>query len=112
MAETGDIGGATALVNTVRARVGMPRVQDVEGAVNQSEMIEIVRHERRVELALEGLLCIDLKRWGTLQQAFTKAENDPVGPYNPQYLGARSSSFPIPQNEIDVNQLLVQNPAW
>jgi hypothetical protein len=112
MAETGDIGGATALVNTVRARVGMPRVQDVEGAVNQSEMIEIVRHERRVELALEGLRFIDLKRWGTLQQAFTRAENDPVGPYNPQYLGARSSSFPIPQNEIDVNQLLVQNPAW
>jgi hypothetical protein len=112
MAETGDIPGATELINEIRARVGMPRIQDVEGTVNQTQMVEIVRHERRVELALEGLRFMDLKRWGTLEQAFTRALNDPVGPYNPQYLNSKSSVFPIPQNEIDVNPVLVQNPAW
>lgn len=112
LAETGDVGGATELVNQVRARVNMPPVEDVEGAVSQQEMIEIVRHERRVELALEGLRFMDLKRWGTIAEAFQRAISDPVGPYNPQYLGGRSEVFPIPQAEIDVNPNLVQHPDW
>jgi hypothetical protein len=112
MAETGDIGGATSLVNEVRARVGMPRVQDVEGNVGQAEMIDIVRHERRVELALEGLRFMDLKRWGEILEAFNRASSDPVGPYNPNYLGGRSEVFPIPQDELDVNTELVQHPDW
>lgn len=112
LAETGNVAEATDLVNQVRARVNMPTVQDVEGAVSQNQMIEIVRHERRVELALEGLRFMDLKRWGTVEQAFQRAISDPVGPYNPQYLGKRSEVFPIPQAEIDVNPNLTQNPAW
>lgn len=112
MAETGDISGATAMVNQVRARVGMPSVESVEGTVNQQQMIAIVRHERRVELALEGLRFIDLKRWGTMQDAFNRASSDPVGPYNPQYRQGKSEVFPIPQDEIDVNPNLVQHPDW
>jgi hypothetical protein len=112
LAETGDINGAAALVNEVRARVNMPSVEDAEGLVNQSQMIEIVRHERRVELALEGLRFMDLKRWGTIEEAFQRAIADPVGPYNPQYLGGRSEVFPIPQAEIDVNPNLEQHPDW
>lgn len=112
MAETGDVSGARALVNQVRNRVGMPSVESAEGAVNQAQMIQIVRHERRVELALEGLRFMDLKRWGTIEDAFNRAIADPVGPYNPQYLGAKSQVFPIPQVEIDVNPNLLQHPAW
>lgn len=112
MVETGDVPGATELVNQVRARVGMPRVQDVEGAVGVGQMRTIVRHERRVELALEGLRFIDLKRWDQLEEAVIRASGDPVPPYNPQYLQGKSSVFPIPQNEIDVNPNLVQHPAW
>ncbi len=112
LAETGDVSGATQLINQVRDRVNMPHVEDVEGAVGQTQMVEIVRHERRVELALEGLRFMDLKRWGTVEQAFQRAAADPVGPYNPQYLGRRSEVFPIPQSEIDVNPNLVQHPAW
>jgi hypothetical protein len=112
MAETGDLTGAAALVNQVRDRAGMPHVEDVEGAVDQAQMIEIVRHERRVELALEGLRFTDLKRWDAMEEAYDRAVNDPVGPFNPQYLGKRSEVFPIPQSEIDVNPLLTQHPAW
>jgi hypothetical protein len=112
MAETGDVDGAIELVNQIRDRVNMPHVEEVEGMVSQAEMIEIVRHERRVELALEGLRFMDLKRWGTVQEAFQRASSDPVGPYNPQYLGERSEVFPIPQSEIDVNSNLTQHPAW
>ncbi|MFO7672536.1 MAG: RagB/SusD family nutrient uptake outer membrane protein [Lutibacter sp.] len=112
MAETGDVSGAAALVNMVRARVNMPSVEAVEGAVNQSQMIAIVRHERRVELAMEGLRFMDLKRWGKMEEGFQRADLDPVGPYAPNYLGAKSAVFPIPQSEIDVNPKLVQHPAW
>ena len=112
MAETGDVSGATSLVNQVRDRVNMPHVEAVEGAVGQSQMIQIVRHERRVELALEGLRFMDLKRWGEIEEGFQRAIADPVGPYNPVYQGGKSEVFPIPQVEIDVNPNLVQNPVW
>lgn len=112
MAETGDVAGATALIDQVRDRVNMPHVEDVEGAVNQQQMVTIVRHERRVELALEGLRFMDLKRWGEVEEGFQRAADDPVGSYNPVYQGRKSEVFPIPQNEIDVNPNLVQNPAW
>lgn len=112
MAETGDVPGAIQMVNLVRDRVNMPHVEAVEGAVTQPQMIEIVRHERRVELALEGLRYMDLKRWGTVEAAFERAKADKAAGYNPQYLGKKSEVFPIPQAEIDVNPNLVQHPAW
>ncbi|WP_242116872.1 RagB/SusD family nutrient uptake outer membrane protein [Aestuariivivens sediminicola] len=112
MAETGDIGGATALINQIRDRVNMPHVEDVEGAVNQEEMIAIVRHERRVELAFEGLRFFDLKRWGEIEEAFNRASLDNASGYNPTYRGGKSEVFPIPQDELDVNPNLVQHPDW
>lgn len=112
MAETGDVAGATALVNQIRARVNMPTVENVEGAVDQQEMINIVRHERRVEFAFEGLRFMDLKRWDEIEEAFNRAIADPVGPYNPLYRGGKSEVFPIPQSEIDVNPNLIQHPDW
>lgn len=112
MVETGDVNGAMDLVNQVRARVGMPRVQDVSGAVGVGQMRTIVRHERRVELALEGLRFYDLKRWNQIEEGVIRASGDPVPSYNPQYLQGKSSVFPIPQNEIDVNPNLKQHPAW
>ena len=113
MAETGDLDGARSLINEIRARVGMPSVEDVEGTVlTQPEMIDLVRHERRVELALEGLRFMDLKRWGEMEAAILRASLDPIGSYSPQYLCDKSLVFPIPQGEIDVNPNLVQHPAW
>lgn len=112
MAEKGDISGATNLINTIRARVSMPSVAAAEGVVNQAQMIAIVRHERRVELALEGLRFMDLKRWGTMLDAFQKASADAISNYAPQYLGRKSEVFPIPLTEIQVNPNLTQNPDW
>ncbi|MVZ62963.1 RagB/SusD family nutrient uptake outer membrane protein [Sphingobacterium humi] len=50
-----DINKAMALVNEVRARVGMPNVVTSYGAVNSKEKaLEIILQERRSEFALEG----------------------------------------------------------
>jgi hypothetical protein len=112
LVETGDVTGARDLINQVRARVGMPTVQSVNPTVNQNQMRTIVRQERRVELAFEGLRFMDIKRWETVQDAFRRAESDQYPGYNPSYQGRKSEVFPIPQSEVDVNPNLVQNPVW
>ncbi|PSL07154.1 RagB/SusD family nutrient uptake outer membrane protein [Cecembia rubra] len=113
LAELGQLGEVYNLVNQVRVRAGMPVIEDVEGSgLSQGQLIDIVRHERRVELAFESLRFFDLKRWGIMEEAYARAAADPVGPFNPQYRGRRSEVFPIPQQELDANRNLVQNPVW
>lgn len=50
-------------INQVRNRVGMPDF-DAARQGNQDKMRQIVRRERKVELANEGLLFTDYRRWG------------------------------------------------
>ena len=102
-----------SLVNQVRQRVSMPTVQSVEGAsLTQAELRDVVRHERRVELAFEGLRYFDLKRWGDVQNSFNRARADNVTGYTPIFLPGKSEVFPIPLSELNVNSNLVQNPIW
>lgn len=50
-------------INAVRLRAGMPAVAtDRQG--NPDKMRQLVRRERKVELILEGLHSIDMRRWG------------------------------------------------
>lgn len=118
LVELNQLGGVNALVNEVRARVGMPTVEVAEGANNtivlgQNDLRAIVRHERRVELAFEGLRYYDLKRWGQMQQAVQRAAADNIPAYAPVYMDkGRSEIFPIPLVEIQNNNNLKQNPVW
>ncbi|MGE6218294.1 RagB/SusD family nutrient uptake outer membrane protein [Nubsella zeaxanthinifaciens] len=60
-------------IDQVRARVGMPSilVADPSRAGNQDKMRQIVRRERKVELAKEQLYFFDMRRWrlGAIQNA-------------------------------------------
>lgn len=50
-------------INEVRKRVGMPLVPDaIKG--DQNKLRQLVRRERKVEFVLEGLLFVDVRRWG------------------------------------------------
>lgn len=51
-------------IDAVRTRAGMPKVSD-DRKGNQDKMRQLVRRERKVELILEGLHSIDMRRWGT-----------------------------------------------
>lgn len=113
MVELNQLAGVYSLVNQVRARVNMPTVEAVEGAgLTQAALRNIVRHERRVELAFEGLRFFDLKRWGTIQQAFQSVATDNIAGYGATYRAAKSEVFPIPLSELNANAKLVQHPAW
>lgn len=113
MVELNQLSGVYPLVDLVRARVSMPKVEAVEGsALSQDQLRTVVRHERRVELACEGLRFFDLQRWGQMAQSFQRAVNDNIPGYAPVYRNAKSAIFPIPQPELDANSSLVQNPDW
>lgn len=108
----------TGYINEVRARVGMPAVEVVEGTnLNKEELRAIVRHERRVELAFEDLRFADLYRWGEFENAQKRMQKDQsfygFGVVSRGNLrGAQDLVWPIPQGEIDTNPMLEQHSEW
>jgi len=96
-------------VNAVRARQGVD-MPPLPAGLDQAEMRERIRHERRVEFALEGLRWSDIRRWGTID-AYINSLVDPGGTprvFNP----AKHYVLPFPQSEIDINPNLLQNPNY
>ncbi|MDF2159018.1 RagB/SusD family nutrient uptake outer membrane protein [Algoriphagus sp. CAU 1675] len=113
LVESGQFSEVYTLLDQLRERAGMPTVTEVNGTgLSQEELLDMVKLERRVELAFEGLRFFDVKRWGEVEAAYARAKADPVGPYNPVYRGRQSEVFAIPQSEIDANSNLIQNPVW
>jgi len=128
--ESGEVDNTVyEAINKIRSRAGMP---DVDQAVynSQSTLRTLVRRERRVELALEGLRWFDVQRWRIAEEVM----NGPVygsrlGTVDPA-TGALNLSedrilseqrvfdpsknylWPIPQSEIDINKNLGQNPGY
>ncbi len=107
---------AVQLVDQVRARVGMPKVEDVEKATTQAALRDVVRHERRVELAFEGVRIYDMYRWHMIEEQVNKimAEKAKYGFWYEDrfYRGEKDYVWPIPQKEIDANENLVQHDLW
>lgn len=114
-----DLQQAGALINQIRDRAGMPQIA-VSG---QEEMRKLVRHERRIELAFEGLRYYDIIRWkiaGEVKDGNVYGFAMP----NPE-TGKRENIFmekrvwkehmyvwPIPQDALDLNPSLEQNTGW
>ncbi len=117
---------ALTWVNKVRSRpsVNIPGRALNDGKKGDNSLVDIVRHERRVELAGEGLRILDLIRWGTLYTVFgdgTKVKRHffsdflPAGnaaKYSKPVSAIRNPVLPTPQDEIDTNPALTQDPAW
>lgn len=69
---------------------------------DQEELRQAIRHERRVELALEPDRFYDLVRWGIAEQV--------LGPLG---YTTRNKYLPLPQSQVDAsNGVLVQNPDY
>ena len=128
----------TNAINLVRARAGQPPV----AAGTQAQMRQIVRRERAVEFAGEGLRLYDLRRWDLVITAMNGpvvgAAKDPaIVPATPVFSNddipdysasvsrriatrgqtrsntAKHKLWPVPQGEIDKNpNLLPNNPGW
>lgn len=108
---------AISLIDQVRERACMPKIADVEGTgLTQAQLRDIVRHERRIELAFESLRMADIYRWGDFAGMQQRMQNDRKNGYgvlnhqNPR--GPQDTVWPIPQSEIDTNDQLVQHDEW
>ena len=112
-----------ATINKIRLRedVAMPKITELD----KSKLREIVRNERRIELAMEGIRYWDIMRWNIAHEVLDQKiwgapypnatkyadgtkEIDPSGNCR-WYVGARSFrnpqdyTWPIPQSEQNIN---------
>jgi starch-binding outer membrane protein, SusD/RagB family len=103
----------------VRARpsVDMPPLT----ASGQEDARQKLRHERRVELNMEGVRLFDILRWGAMEEIFgaglnTKVKyqrfNDNTILKDADFVFPRDNLWPIPISELDNNPLAKQNPGW
>ena len=97
-------------INQVRSRPGvnMPNVD--QSKYNTKELLrDYIRHERQVELGIEGIRFFDLIRWkiaDVLLPTITDFDGNKLVFAQRQYL------WPFPQSELDKNPNLVQNPGY
>lgn len=113
--ELGHLDKAVELVNQVRARVGMPGINSGASylqASTKDEMFQRIKHERAVELAAEGHSFNDMKRWGLLETLDGPVKGFTGRSYYNRVVRTRDYLWPIPQNEMDRNPNMEQNPDW
>lgn len=118
--ENGQLDKAAIELNKVRARVGLPGVneagKDWMKASSKDEMTQRIRHERAVEFPLEGSRFFDLIRWGIAEETMNNLEAKNllnVTLYTHKWQ-SRNNLWPIPHTEFERNPSLKgnQNPGW
>lgn len=119
-------------INQVRKRAGMPNVDEAKYST-ADKLRELVRRERRVEFAYEGLRRWDIIRWGiakdVMNQPVVRVEGtisttkNAEGDYNVNITGTtveeervftvgKHELLPVPQGIIDANPDITQNPGY
>jgi hypothetical protein len=96
-----DAAGARSDLNALRSKRGLAAVD--AGLVGDALFNQILK-ERRLEFALEGHRWFDLKRNGL---TISKHGNNQPVPYSDYRLLS-----PLPQDELILNELLVDNPGY
>ena len=114
----GNIADAQNAMNQVRARVGLPAKTSTG-----DQFWADYRNERKLELAFEGHLFWDMNRWRLCHIEYNnyrrhgmKVDN---GSYEYVAIDNQNQMFdpkcyvlPIPQEELNNNNLIVQYPEW
>ena len=124
----GPDGSVYDAINAIRNRSNLP---DLEQGLSREQMREIIRSERRVELCFERKRYFDNKRWALTEQNMGNPRHNMVirnsvpsnnsgnwvykveqeVKYKPAF-EPRMYMSPIPQNVIDQNPKIKQNPGY
>lgn len=110
-------------INEIRQRadVNMPIITP---GLSQTDLTTVIRHERTIELAFEGLHVFDIRRWRTAETVMpgaiqgmtylkngvltTVVNNSFVRSFDP----TRDYLWPVPKAELTLDKNLGQNPNW
>ena len=111
---------ATQYINQVRTRVGLPTIGNytfqINGVtINQPTLEQCLRHERRMELAMEAHRWFDLVRWGNTKahmEAYQATESEAARSHMATFVEGKHELLPIPTKEIELNTKLKQNPGY
>ncbi len=121
--ESGDLGTATTILNDLRSvrrnECADPSTQLPDfpyGAYSNSQdgMRLALRHERRVELAMEAHRWFDIVRWGIAKKTmddYKAGETPEVQREMGTFVEGKNEYFPLPQYEIDLSGF-EQNDKW
>lgn len=119
---------AKSLIKAIRDRAG--NTNDIDKMIAErynGSLLELIRNERRVELAQEGLRFADIRRWNILldvmNQPVEGIEYRDFSSGTPKHTvlipaervayTSRDFWWPIPQAEIDLNEgYITQNEGW
>ncbi|WP_167618811.1 RagB/SusD family nutrient uptake outer membrane protein [Maribellus sediminis] len=112
-------------IKALRERAGFTDASalNFDASLSSADLREIIRRERRVELALEGLRVFDIRRWEIAENVLSGNPHgarygDPsidngyirldVRSFNPE----RDYLWAVPQSQKDLNPNLGQNPGY
>lgn len=120
--ESGDLPSAKSALKEVRDRAGLsqfPYTAVIQGQTvtfndNQEDLRKAIRHERRVELAMEGHRWFDITRWGIAKETmdtYMAGETEEAKELYGTFQKGKHELFPIPSKEIDLSGI-EQNPNW
>lgn len=116
---------AITLIDEIRMRAGLPIIEVVIASPTRDQLREILRRERRVELAFENSRLYDIRRWRIAEEVMN---GDALG-YDPEQYESgiyttypieanrrfypRNYLWPIPQSEMDANTAItLNNPGY
>ena len=111
-------------IRALRERAGLQGAALEFPGTNQDVLREIVRNERRIELAFEaGHRFFDIRRWKIAEdvlEGWTHGIKTDESTADDGYIRVSLRTFdpsrhylwPIPQSERDINNNLTQNPNW
>lgn len=119
----GNKAEAVALVNRIRLRAALPAIADTEiDQYTEQTLLEEILHQKEMEFVAEGKRWYDilwLSRVGGMKYRGLATSMIEAGNYtaNKQMLHITLSEngawyMPLPQADLEHNQLLVQNPYY
>lgn len=114
----GDLGLAAQYVNMVRSRSGV-NMPPIESSQTGSDLLEKIKHERRVELAFEGNRWYDARRWLDAETDFAKdaiglevIKDEVSGDKSYRYFVQQKRSFPQSHNLFPIPVEEINKTAW
>jgi hypothetical protein len=112
-------------VGALRTRAGFTdaAATNFDGTLSQAGLREVIRNERRVEFAMEGLRIFDIRRWkiaDDVLNGYAHGAQFGIPSQDNGYLRVNLRAFdpgkhylwPVPRDERLINPNLTQNPGW